>query len=206
MLVIKPTPGFEPHRYDVVKLNADGSINEEFADNIYEYISLAFQAHRFGNRILFHEHTATSSEDPQSITSVYLDGTPDRAFNMPLEVYRYTKLYSDNDTELFVIRHVGSKPLVKLTYAPAPAVARTSAQSQEEPAIRFYPNPVKDKVTVSVTARSTVNIIDNMGLPTLSVPVDENSNTIDLNQLKPGRYVIEVVTGNNRYKEHFVKE
>ena len=65
---------------------------------------------------------------------------------------------------------------------------------------------MKDKITVDVEARSTVNIFDGMGVRTISVPVDQENNTIYLNQLKPGRYVIEVMGEGNRYREHFIKE
>jgi uncharacterized delta-60 repeat protein len=206
MLVVKPIYGFEPGRYDVVKLNPDGSINEQFADNAFGHTYGSKNAHRFGNRILLSRHTETSSEDPHTMTALFLDGTPDATFNMPLEVDRYTKYYSDNDTELFVIRDRGPNPLNKLTYSATSAIAGTSAGSAEDAAIRFYPNPVKNTMTVDVEARSTVNIFDGMGLRAISVPVDQENNTIDLNQLKPGRYVIEVMGEGKRSREHFVKE
>jgi hypothetical protein len=202
-LVLKPTYLFFDKRYDVMKLNADGSANEQFADNADGHHAGAQNMHIFGNRILLSLFTATSSEDPHTMRALFLDGTPDPTFNMPLIVDRYTKYYSDNDTELFVIRDKGPMPLTKLTYAQASAMVSTSA---EDAVIRFYPNPVNDKVTIDVATTSTVNIFDYMGQRTISIPVDQENNTIDLNQLKPGRYIIEVMAEGKRHREHFVKE
>ncbi len=201
MLVLKPGYLNSDDRYDLIKLNSDGSLVEEFADNADGNHSSGIKMLLFGNRILLVRHTATSSEDPQSMSALLLDGTPDPSFAMPLEVDRYTILFSDNDTELFVINNKGLKPLTKLTYTPVTGTSLPFAT-----ALRFYPNPVTDKVTIDVANPGTVNIFDYMGTRTLSFPVVKERNTIELNQLTPGRYIIEVVSERGRYREQFMKE
>jgi uncharacterized delta-60 repeat protein len=187
--------------YDIVKLNADGSQNEEFTNNFNGEYSGYVSATRFGDRIIVYGGAILTYD------AIMLDGTPDPLFEIPVLLAKTPRLYSDNGTELFVagdIRKNGrSYQIVKLTY---PATAATANMAGvEERRLHFYPNPVAEKLTVDVKSASTVSILDGTGHNLLSVPVDETTNTIDVQQLRPGRYIIEIKTERKTYREHLTK-
>jgi uncharacterized delta-60 repeat protein len=206
VIALKPSGSFWSDKYDVVRLHADGSVDEDFANNINTDQTFgAFDGYLFGERIILIRHTATSSEDPVEVTALFLDGTHDAGFTNPAYVNRDTKFYSDNSTELFVFGTLWNG-LRKVTYPATTASTTASAQSIEEEQIAVYPNPAKERLTVSVKESGTVNIFDGNGTRRLNVRVDGEHNTVDLNSLSPGRYVIEVSTNDKTSRQHFVKE
>lgn len=206
VIALKPSGYFSSEKYDVVRFHADGSVDEEFANNVNTDLTYAaFDGHLFGERIILIRFTATSSEDPREVTALFLDGTHDEGFTNPAFADGDTKFYSDNSTELFVFGSIWDG-VRKITY-PAPAASSTAGrQSMEQEQIAVHPNPARQSVTVSVKESGTVNIFDGNGTRRLNVSVDGEHNTVDLNSLLPGRYVIEVSTNGKSSRQHLVKE
>jgi uncharacterized delta-60 repeat protein len=209
VLVMKHAYLLEDHRYDIVKLNADGSINEEFTDNLdseywwYEY------AARFGDRIIVYRHALNDEEGNTSSKAMWLNGTPDPDFTIPASTNVINKFYSDNSTELFIAGTLGADrmyQIVKVTYPATAASAAIASAETDESGLRFYPNPVVSELTIEVKSQGTLNIFDRTGTNRMSVPVDETTKKIDLQQLQPGSYVIEVITNGNTYRKHLAKK
>jgi hypothetical protein len=207
VLLMKSTFLIEDHSYDIVKLNADGSINFDFMNNLNSELIFYEHAARFGQRIIVYKNRLSAEDEDTAYGAAWLNGVPDRAFTIGVSTKVIHALYSDNSTELFVAGHLVSNgrryAIVKVTYPPTPAVADAAEADTAE--LRFYPNPVADRLTVEVDAPGTVNIFDRTGFRKLSVPVDQTTNTIDLHELHPGSYVIEVTTQESSYRDHLVK-
>jgi hypothetical protein len=81
-----------------------------------------------------------------------------------------------------------------------------ASKETDESELRFYPNPVADRMTVEVKGRGTVKIFDRTGFNKVSFSLDETTNTIDLQQLQPGNYVIELTTKGGTHRKHLAKK
>ena len=204
-------PHYDGNRtYPTFKLNADGSMNEEFLMN-YEHrehsVSQFEFVHRFGERIILSSNYFYSSSAVSEF--LHLDGRPDDTFAFPSDVtIRWLcNYYSDNASELFVIGQTsvpGSSRLqqiAKFIYDPALATTGTPLAG-----VSFFPNPVKDQMTISVKNKSMVTIYDFQGGRKIARDVSTENNVLDLTELGPGRYMVEIADGKRVHLEHFVKE
>ncbi len=210
VLLLKPAYMTSGQEYDIVKLNADGSLNEEFTNNLTDGYTWYYQydnAARFGDRIIVYNVRHDPEELLKNYDAITIDGTPDPLFQIPATLKTFNAFYSDNDTELFVAGRISAGDreyqIVKVTY-PATAASARVALEVENP-LTFYPNPVAEKLNVNVNGSTIVKIMDATGYTMMTVPVDETLNTIDVQQLKPGRYIIEMETGGKTYREHLLK-
>jgi hypothetical protein len=120
-----------------------------------------------------------------------------------------TGYYSDNDHELFVLGQItpasGARrtSIVKLLVDDS-STALVSDASAGEPQLSFYPNPSNDFITVN--SQGNLRIYDQSGQKRIEAELIGNSTTVDLSQLAPGRYVLQVGVDGKVQQQHFVKE
>jgi hypothetical protein len=78
--------------------------------------------------------------------------------------------------------------------------AETASLTHEESAeISFYPNPAKEHVFISANKPASVNIYDANGRRRLHGEVSDMDNSINLQTLQPGRYVMETIVEGKSY-------
>jgi uncharacterized delta-60 repeat protein len=198
--------------YYAVKGNADGSANTEFlqnyADGTDSYGNFEV-LHHFGDHIIlstnyFYSQTAFTEV-------VYENGIIDPGFAFPtgMVINWLTGYYSDNDHELFVLGQItpasGARrtSIVKLLVDDS-STALVSDASAGEPQLSFYPNPSNDFITVN--SQGNLRIYDQSGQKRIEAELIGNSTTVDLSQLAPGRYVLQVGVDGKVQQQHFVKE
>lgn len=81
----------------------------------------------------------------------------------------------------------------------------TYTLSTEEPKIELYPNPSKSNVHLKSNSKiETITVYDSLG-KALIISKDEN-NTIDVERLSKGIYIIEVLSENSKSYRKFIKE
>jgi uncharacterized delta-60 repeat protein len=205
------TPHYDGNRsYETFKLNPDGSVNSEFLmnyENRQHSVSQFEFVHRFGDRLILTTNYFYSSSALSEY--LHLDGRPDDAFAFPSDVTIkwLNNYYSDNTTELFVLGQTSVagnsrfQQIAKFVYDPALTTTGTALA-----AVSFFPNPVKDQMTITVENRSIVTIYDFQGARRIARNVSTGYNVLGLTELGPGRYMVEISDGKTVYREHFVKE
>jgi trimeric autotransporter adhesin len=76
--------------------------------------------------------------------------------------------------------------------------------------VKFYPNPAKNELNLSTTERldekSMVQISDISGKILISEPFISNPQSFDVSELKPGLYILNVITANKKASYKFIKE
>jgi len=72
---------------------------------------------------------------------------------------------------------------------------------------RLYPNPVKDKLTITSTqSLETIKVFDILGQKVASKNVASQEITLDLNKLSSGNYFVQIVSeGNISETYHILK-
>jgi len=72
-----------------------------------------------------------------------------------------------------------------------------SAASFDKNSLKFYPNPVKDILTLSnATAIEKVSVYNMLGQEMLVAKINANSGQVNLSALPTGSYMVKVVSGN----------
>jgi hypothetical protein len=73
--------------------------------------------------------------------------------------------------------------------------------------ISMYPNPATDNLFITNTSanKGSVKLFDLTGKMLLSQNIDENLNTLNINSLATGVYLVEVTIGNDRVTQKLVK-
>ena len=69
---------------------------------------------------------------------------------------------------------------------------------------RVYPNPVADVLHYQVTGAVGAVVVYDVCGKKASLPPTQN-NSVDVSNLMPGVYVVEIVTKAERYRQRFVK-
>lgn len=199
---------------ETVKLNADGSVNEEFFDNYamkYDWVGSYDQMYRFGQRVMLGTYYFYSDWFADQV--IFKNGATDDNFMFPtgFRLRQVTGFYSENNRELYITGRAttDSSPrtfqLIKVIYDQSDAFADATSRDSADELISFYPNPVKHTMQVIAPEGSMVNIFTMMGEEKQSARVIEGTN-IDVSALPSGRYVIQVSTGGKVLREQFMKE
>jgi type IX secretion system substrate protein len=89
----------------------------------------------------------------------------------------------------------------------------TGIEEQNEEAIKIYPNPVKDYLTIQTKEKAEIIITDILGKEVLKSIVNSQlpkescgQSTINVQSLKDGIYFIAINDGKNSYRKKFLKE
>ena len=69
----------------------------------------------------------------------------------------------------------------------------------------IYPNPANDKLVVSSTTEP-IKEASSISMSGIREPLNINRNTIDVGNLQPGIYILEITTTNNKYHYKFIKQ
>jgi uncharacterized delta-60 repeat protein len=201
-----------PHRYprkNIVKLNSNGSINEEFYDNVPW--SFGFNTvSRFGDRFVFANDYSPYSGETEYL-ALFLNGIQDPSFTIPARTVRIKNFYADNSTELFILGQFSTNSrnyqIIKVNYNSTSEGSRAGTEmAADSPRLQFYPNPVIDVITIDVTEPANVTVYDHSGNVKAKSKADMANNTLSLSHLPAGRYVIEVESDGKSYREHIVKK
>ncbi len=76
-----------------------------------------------------------------------------------------------------------------------------SAISFDDNSFNFYPNPVKDLLTISYeTSISKVSIVNLLGQELFTKAINANESQLDLSTLSAGTYLVRITTGDNLEK------
>jgi len=81
--------------------------------------------------------------------------------------------------------------------------------SEDSDCIGIFPNPVKDKFTLSICTPNQVvsaRIISNQGTVISQWSTLSNKGQLDVSQLKPGVYLLQVEVNNTILTKRFIKE
>jgi uncharacterized delta-60 repeat protein len=200
----------------VFKVNSEGLIDETFLSNYYgqiEYNISFIQV--FRGRILLAENQFYSGFTNYVIDS---SGNRDDSFSFPanITIDHLNNYFSPDDTRLFVLGNVfvngELQSITKLIYndqpllAATPAIAFKDAGSPEPKKTSFYPNPATNVLNISSSQRSDVLIYTLQGELKLSASVNGQDGQVDVNALPPGRYVLQIKSGDRTTREHLLKE
>jgi uncharacterized delta-60 repeat protein len=199
--------------YYAVKGNSNGSANVEFLENYSDGNDSHgdFQVlHRFSGRILLSTNYFYSQSAFTEV--VYQNGIIDHGFSFPggMVINWLAGYYSDNNHELFVLGQItpatGARrtSIVKLLHNDPAISSRAGDGQPAESSISFYPNPSQDFITVNATGR--LRIYDQFGQQRIETDLPDNSNTIDITDLAPGTYVLQVAVDGKLLRQHFLKK
>jgi len=203
-----------PH--SVFKVDSQGLLDETFLSNYYGHIEYNINfIQPFRGRILLAENQFYTGFANYVIDS---SGNRDDTFSFPanITIDHLNNYFSPDDTRLFVLGNVfvngKLQSITKLIYndqpllAATPAIAFTNAISPEGKKTSFYPNPATNVLNISSSQRSDILIYTLQGELKLSASVNGEGEQIDVKALPPGRYVLQIKSGDRTTREHFLKE
>jgi hypothetical protein len=82
----------------------------------------------------------------------------------------------------------------------------TGIDEQQTNSFTFYPNPAKDKIEISVTENSIIDIVNIEGQTLKSVTIDNNHTIIDISNFAEGIYFIKVKSESGTSVRKLLKE
>ena len=154
-------------------------IDNDFEDKITLSVSLANGE----------ELPAWLSFDPKTLT---FTGMPTQITTLKIRITA-TDLFGASNYEDFKL----------VVYDNASAIPGSEIENM----ISIYPNPAYDIVNVSIPeilTNTSINIIDESGRTVISKKATSNFNTIDLSQLAPGMYIIEIKDNLSSTKQKLI--
>jgi len=128
--------------------------------------------------------------------------------------------YQDGHDTTFVFNHTFSGQEFQIAYSGMPdsvvfdpelhLLSRNnslllSLSENNAPSIKLYPNPVENKLFISINQPMSYNIYDSRGALITQGETDGNSS-IDVQQLIPGHYRICLLTKDWQYSGFFIKK
>lgn len=90
----------------------------------------------------------------------------------------------------------------KVTTTATLGTSETSAKSSS--AISVYPNPVSD--VLNIKSKEKVDNIEIFDISGRKIPADQNNNKVNVGNLNPGSYIINITTKAGKTSEKFIKK
>jgi hypothetical protein len=100
-------------------------------------------------------------------------------------------------------------PLPDGIFTPTQSSTPTMIANYQTHSLTVYPNPVDEKMTVSVDEKfvnSNYSVIETSGKVVQSGVVSSSRQTIELTSLQSGLYYIKIITGNTVLNGSFIKK
>jgi hypothetical protein len=82
----------------------------------------------------------------------------------------------------------------------------TAVKELKISSINIYPNPTKDKLTITTDSEAQINIYNTGGQTKLIANVSATNPTVDVKMLKPGTYIVEAKTKDKSQTVKLVKQ
>lgn len=102
---------------------------------------------------------------------------------------------------------VKNPAVIDTVYYTANAWSTATKEVEKSKEFSFYPNPVRDQLTIKYAAKENVKveIFNLIGMKVKTYTHDGNSTIIQLSDLKKGVYFIRVTDGGHVYSKQFSK-
>jgi len=139
-----------------------------------------------------------SLNNPTSWNWSFNGGSPSSSSEQnPLVTYNNTGIYS---VSLTAKNSIGSNSVSKSDYIEV--VLSTDVNKSGINLISIYPNPTNDKLTIDYSGDFSLKLFDLDGKMLMK---NENLRQIDLSEMKPGVYFIEMETENGKLRNKIIK-
>jgi len=172
------------------------------------------------NSLLTFTATATDVDAGQTLSYSLVGAPAGASINSSTGVFTWTPSQTGNFTFKVRVTDNGSPVLfdeeqitVKVTASLAAVAEMSVADLQQQTDIKLtvYPSPAKDKLTVAsgrAASDAVIRIVDMNGVVvnTTGKPAGKNSTEINVTQLKPGVYVLQLQDERSTQAVKFVKD
>lgn len=140
-----------------------------------------------------------SSNNPTLWNWSFQGGTPNVSTEQnPTVSYNATGTYR---VSLTAENSTGNNTIIREAYIVVSDL--TGTDDHQTDGIHFYPNPVKDVLTITVQNNFSVKIYNQEGRILISTA---NENNIDVSSLRSGLYIMEIITKNGSTRHKLLKE
>ena len=207
---------FDGHAFPggLVKLKKDGLLDTTFHAN-FNPSTAYYDFKEFDNKILLAAHT----NGKYIITTLHQNGEVANDFTLPAEIIDVksaSKFFVRDSSTLFILGNLTiegeSRPamLTKVLYTPLVStqdlVGSTVDSSADDVKYQAFPNPSQNEIIFEVSHAYTVKIIKKFtGETVLETQIDMGNNVMDISNLRPDTYVIQLVSAGRKQTSVLIK-
>ena len=198
----------------LVKLKKDGALDTTF-QAAFTPSAPYFDLKEFNNRIL----TASFTDGKYRLTVLNQNGDLANDFEVPVQISSVNgplKFFVRDNNTFYVLGNVTvegqSRPttITKVLYNPVlstPALARSKPESTSELVkYQVYPNPSQREIIFDVSQSYDLRIVKFTGETVMEKRIDKGNNTVDISNLRPDTYVIQLVGGGRKQTSILIKD